>query len=156
MPPFRLNQSKKDIRPNINALNDFPELSSKCIKNSEPVKSWANILNNDNKDIKFTTIIKEEEKVIEIDYFEDDINNIFDNKYSDIYYKINDKINEFCNINALPIYNTRSKLPNLIDYIKNHSTALDHIIYKYDNEENDEWEEEYEDYESDSSEKYNI
>ena len=156
MPPFRLNQSKKDIVPNINGLNDFPELSTNSSKEKEPVKSWASLINNDNKDIEFTTNIKKEQKVNDIDYFENDINNIFDNKYSDIYYKINDKINDFCYINALPIYNTRSKLTNLIDYIKNHSTALDNIIYKYDNEDEDEDEEEVEDYESDSSEKYNI
>jgi hypothetical protein len=156
MPPFRLNQSKKDIVPNINTLNDFPELSTNSSKEKEPVKSWANLINNNNKDIEFTTNIKKEQKVNDIDYFEDDINNIFDNKYQNIYYQINDKINEFCNINALPIYNTRSKLPNLVDYIKNHSTALDNIIYKYDNEDKDEYEDEDEEYESDSSEKYNI
>ena len=156
MPPFKLNQSKntklEKCTPNINALNEFPELCKSVKTKTEPIKSWANIIKNDENDNLYNSISDKSNNIkkVEIDYFEDDIHNIFDNKYNNIYYNINDKIEFFCNTNALPIYNTYSKIFNLMELIKNYSSELNTIIHEYDNDEEDEYELE-EDYESDAT-----
>lgn len=163
MPAFRPRHL--DNRPyqpvkkplDINAVEEFPDLGGKKVeKDKPPVKSWANLVKEDDKDELLNPVF-ETTPIIEgkiIDYFDDDIDSIFDIKYGDIYYGINDKIHEFCYFNALPLYNTRSKLANLIEFIKNTSSALDIIIEDYDkeDEEYEEYDEQDEDtYESDTS-----
>jgi len=142
----------------INAVAEFPDLSGKKVeKDKHPVKSWANIVKVDEKDELFNPVL-ETNFIIKnksIDYFEDDIDNIFDIKYDDVCLGINDKIHQFCYSNALPLYNTRSKLSNLIEFVKNTSSALDIIIENFDKPEEDI--EDYDDfqeediYDSDSS-----
>jgi len=140
--------------PKIDNANDFPDLGGNVKKETpQPVKSWANLIKEDEKDELLNPVLDTKPIITEtpIDYFEDDIDNTFDVTYSDICYKISDKIQEFCYINALPIYNTRSKLHNLIEFIKNTSSALDIIIEKYDDDDDDEDTLEDELYESDES-----
>lgn len=160
MPAFRprhltnkdpIKQTQKS--PNIDAIEDFPDLCGKK-KEITPVKSWANLIKDDEKDELFNPVLKTKPIVdnYHIDYFENDIDNIFDIQYGDMCYDISDKIQDFCYSNALPLYNTRSKINNLIEFVKNTSTALDNIIEDYDKEDEEEIEEfDDEIYESDIS-----
>ena len=136
----------------INAVEEFPDLGGKKVEKAKaPVKSWANLVKEE-KDELFNPVL-ETKPIIEdipVDYFEDDIDNIFDIQYGDVCHNISNKIHEFCYSNALPLYNTRSKLPNLVEFIKNTSSALDIIIEDYDKEEEEE--EEYDEQEEDTYE----
>ena len=161
MPAFRPRhlsnkQTNEPINrpPKIDNENDFPDLGGNTKKETpqQPqVKSWANLIKEDETDELLNPVLDAKPIITEttIDYFENDIDNIFDITYSDICYDISNKIQEFCYTNALPMYNTRSKLPNLIEFIKNTSSALDIIIEDYDKDDDDVVEDEL--YESDES-----
>jgi hypothetical protein len=161
MPAFRPRhlsnkQTNEPINrpPKIDNVNDFPDLGGNTKKETpqQPqVKSWANLIKEDETDELLNPVLDAKPIITEttIDYFENDIDNTFDITYSDICYDISNKIQEFCYTNALPMYNTRSKLPNLIEFIKNTSSALDIIIEDYDKDDDDVVEDEL--YESDES-----
>lgn len=141
--------------PKIDNVNDFPDLGGNIKKKmpQQPVKSWANLIKEDDNDELLNPVLDTKPIITEIpiDYFDDDIDNTFDITYSDICYDISDKIQEFCYTNALPMYNTRSKLYNLVEFIKNTSSALNIIIEKYDEDDEEEDIHEDEPYESDES-----
>ena len=159
MPAFRPrhldNRPPKPVKKplDINAVEEFPDLGgNKVEKDKPPVKSWANLVKEDDNDELLNPVLETKYVIKEksIDYFENDIDNIFDIKYGDVCHDISNKIHEFCYFNALPLYNTRSKLPNLVEFIKNTSSALDIIIEDYDKEEEEE--EEYDEQEEDTYE----
>jgi len=141
----------------INAFDEFPTLGGPVKTQTPPIKSWANLVKEDDADELLNPVLETNPVIKEkpIDYFEDDIDNIFDIKYENVYFSINDKIHNFCYSNALPLYNIRSKLPNLIEFIKNTSSALDIIIENYNNQDGDDEEcddyQEEDTYESDTS-----